>query len=582
MKIPLKRYWDLLNNYLKPQRFKVVLLAMLLLSGIGLQLLNPQIMRNFIDTAMSGGSIRQLTFTGLLFLSIALVNQLLSVGTTYVSENIGWTATNALREDLVQHCLQLDMSFHSSHTPGEMIQRIDGDVNALANFFSQFIIRVLGNAILLVGVLIVLFREDWRISVALAGYTVVAFTSLSCIRNLAVPHWRTSSQASADLFGFLEERFSGIEDIRSSGATGYVMSRLYKLARNFFQKSRKAALMSAVMLNSMTILFWVGSTAALALGAYLFNMGTLTVGTVYMVFHYTELLQHPLRGVADQIQDLQKASASILRIEELYQTRSKVEDGPGAHLSSGPLLVEFENVSFSYIKGDTILHELSFRLELGKVLGLVGHTGSGKTTIARLLFRLYDPDNGEIYLNDVNIREARLADLRQQIGLVTQGVQLFHASVRDNLTFFDTSISDQQILKILRELGLWQWYQSLPAGLSTELVMDGVNLSAGEAQLLAFARVFLKDPGLVILDEASSRLDPATERNIKRALDRLFENRTGLIIAHRLATVERVDELIVLENGRIQEQGTYQQLTRDPTSYFYNLLQTELKEEVPR
>jgi ATP-binding cassette subfamily B protein len=225
-----------------------------------------------------------------------------------------------------------------------------------------------------------------------------------------------------------------------------------------------------------------------------------------------------------------------------------------------------------------VLDDLTFRLEPGAVLGLLGRTGSGKTTIARLLFRFYDPTNGVIRLGGVDTRTITLANLRQRVGIVTQSVQLFQATVRDNLTFFDSSISDERILQVIHDLGLDGWLAALGDGLDTQLSAGGGGLSAGEAQLLAFTRVFLQDPGLVILDEASSRLDPATERLIERAVDRLLTGRTGIIIAHRLATVQRADAIMILEEGRIAEYGQRVALASAAESRFSRLLRTGLEE----
>jgi ATP-binding cassette subfamily B protein len=214
------------------------------------------------------------------------------------------------------------------------------------------------------------------------------------------------------------------------------------------------------------------------------------------------------------------------------------------------------------------------------VLGLLGRTGSGKTTLSRLLFRLYGPTSGAIRFGDVDIRDIALHDLREHIGMVTQDVQLFQATVRDNLTFFNRRIGNDQIERVLKELRLWDWVQSLPDGLNTPLASGGQGLSAGEAQLLAFTRVFLKNPGLVILDEASSRMDPVTENLLDQAVDRLFHAppRTGIIIAHRLQTVQRADDILILENGSVVEYGARERLAADPGSRFYSLLQTGLEE----
>jgi ABC-type multidrug transport system fused ATPase/permease subunit len=224
-----------------------------------------------------------------------------------------------------------------------------------------------------------------------------------------------------------------------------------------------------------------------------------------------------------------------------------------------------------------VLDDISFTLAPGRVLGLLGRTGSGKTTLTRLLFRLYDPTAGAIRLGGVDLREMRLDELRARVGIVTQDVQLFQATIRDNLTLFDRSMPDARIVAILEDLGMRPWLNTLPLGLDTELSAGG-GLSAGESQLLAFARVFLQNPSLVVLDEASSRLDPATERLIERAVDKLLKGRTGIIIAHRLATVQRADEIMILDHGRVVEHGAREQLARDAASRFATLLRVGMDE----
>jgi ATP-binding cassette subfamily B protein len=300
---------------------------------------------------------------------------------------------------------------------------------------------------------------------------------------------------------------------------------------------------------------------------------------------YVNKLYQPLEEIQRQVADLQRATASVARVRELLRTRPRVVEGPRATLPAGALPVAFAGVSFHYDDGGTgengkgsVLDDVSFELAPGRVLGLLGRTGSGKTTLTRLLCRLYDPLAGAITLGGVDIREVSTDDLRGRVGVVTQDVQLFKVSVRDNLTFFSRRIPDERLQAVLRQLGLWSWYESLPYGLDTVLEAGHQALSAGEAQLLALARAFLNDPGLVILDEASSRLDPATERLLERAIHRLLQGRTAIVVAHRLATVQHADEILVLEGGRVRERGDRQALASDPTSRFYSLLQTGLEE----
>jgi ATP-binding cassette subfamily B protein len=595
--MPVKQYGDLLVTYLRSQGSRVLLLTGLLFGGIGLQLINPQVIRYFIDTAQARGSQSALAGAALLFLIIALVGRAITLATDYVAENIGWTATNALRADLTLHCLRLDMSFHKKRTPGELIERIDGDVTALANFFSRFVVNVLGNAVLVIGILVLLFREDARVGAGLAIYTMVTLLALRAIQNVAVARWAAERQADAELFGFVEERISGTEDIRASGAEPYVMNRLYHLMRGTLVKNRAARMMSNVTHVITNFLFVIGYAVGLALGAYLYTQGQVTIGAAFLIVYYIGMLSGPLENIRTQAQDLQQATASINRVGELFRTQSRIpattprrtEAKPVPALPSGPLAVTFQDVCFAYDEAETInndsttgdgpslpvvLHDVSFHLSPGKVLGLLGRTGSGKTTLSRLLFRLYGPTSGAIRFGDVDIRDMTLSDLREHIGMVTQDVQLFQATVRNNLTFFNRRIGDDQIERVLKELRLWDWVQSLPDGLNTPLASGGQGLSAGEAQLLAFTRVFLKNPGLVILDEASSRMDPVTLNLLDQAVDRLFHAppRTGIIIAHRLQTVQRADDILILEHGRVVEYGARERLAADPGSRFYSLL----------
>lgn len=570
-----RQHSRLLATYLRPQVPRVTLLAALLFTGIGLQLLTPQIVSRFIDAARAGTAPEVLVRLAVFFLAAAVAGQIISVFSVYASETVGWTATNKVREDLALHCLRLDLPFHNAKTPGEMIERVDGDVTQMSSFFSQFIIKVLGNAVLLAGILVLLYRADWRVGVVYTVFTVSALFILRRLIETAVPYWREARQTSAILLGFLEERLSGTEDIRASGAVPYVMRRLYEVLRNQLEKSRRAWLRGTMMWGTTAGLLAVGNAIAFGLGAALLREGVITLGTVYLFFGYTEMLRRPLEQITRQMQDLQRASASIGRVGDLLTLETATKDGAG-RLPAGALAVDVDRVSFGYVEDDLVLEDISLRLDPGRVLGLLGRTGSGKTTIGRLFVRLYDPTAGAVRLGGTDIRDVPLADLRRRVGLVTQDVQLFHAPVRDNLTFFDPGISDERIMEVLRALGLVEWIASLPQGLDTHI--GPRSLSAGEAQLLAFARVFFKDPGLVILDEASSRLDPATEHLVERAVGALLRGRTAVIIAHHLATVQRADDVMILETGRVIEHGPRAALAADPASRFASLLRTGLEE----
>ncbi len=577
----LNRYWRLLSHYLRPQWPRMVLLALILGGTIGVQVVTPLVASRFIDQATSGGALRDLIFLALLTMLLALAGQGVAVAETYVAENVSWAATNALRVDLVAHLLRLDATFHTAHTPGELIERVDGDVATLARFFSRFVVYVLGNGLLMVGVLGLLYHVDWRIGLGLSVFVVLALATMLRIRALATPFWAAERQASADFYGFLGEYLAGLEDIRSSGAGAFVLRRCAEMMRSWLAVTLKAQMRGYAMVATSQGLFALGTAVAFALSAMLFRAGTLTIGTVYLIFRYTELLRQPTEQIRDEVQDLQQADASLGRVEALLGTTPRLADGPGAALPLGPLAVELDGVSFGYAEDALVLRDVSLCLEPGRVLGVVGRTGSGKTTLTRLLARFYDPRAGVVCLGDVDLRTVPLAAVRARIGLVTQEVHLFNASVRDNLTLFDDGVPDDRITTVLDTLGLARWLQELPRGLDTPLGPAGVGLSAGQAQLLAFARVFLRDPDVVILDEASSRLDPATERLVHAALGRLLDGRTGVIVAHRLATVAYADDILVLEDGQVREHGPRLALAADPASRFAGLLRVATEEVAP-
>jgi ABC-type multidrug transport system fused ATPase/permease subunit len=578
MKVPFRYYVSLLRTYLKPQWLKVSLLAFLLFVSIGLEILGPQLLGHFIDSIQS--SMKVLMPLALLFMSLVIANQFVTALASYLSEDIGWRATNALRADLTLHCLTLDMSFHKAHTPGELIERVDGDIALLSHFFSRFVFSVLGRVLLLIGIVALTFSVDWRAGLLLLAFAGLVIVLLHPLQGVAVPQFRAARQASAELASFLEERFSSIEDIQSLGAQSYVMLRFSQLARRILRTTRLSSVTGQFFSSAIEISLALAIAAVLTLGAYLLRSGQMSLGTIYVTYYYITLLSQSLYAITYQINQLQSATASIQRITELYHTSNAIVDGPGVPLPAGSLLVRFDDVSFGYTSEKKVLRDLSFELHAGKTLGLLGRTGSGKTTLTRLLSRAYDVQQGSIQIGGIDVRQATLSELRSRIGVVTQQVQLFHGSIRDNLTLFDPGVSDERLEHVISDLNLAQWYASLPDRLDTLLSGGGMTLSSGEAQLLAFARVFLQNPAIVILDEASSRLDPVTEKLIEGAIARLLAGRTGMVIAHHLETVQYVDEIMILEDGNICEYGDRSKLAADPTSHFSRLLKTGLAEVI--
>jgi ATP-binding cassette, subfamily B, bacterial len=554
---------------------KLAGLGLLLLASSAPPLLGPQLLRVFIDYVVLGREPSVLALVAGGFLAVSVVQQVLAVVVAHATAHVAWAATNALREQVARHALDLDLSFHDAHSPGELIERIDGDVTVLSSFVSSFVVQVAGSTLTLFGVLVVVLLEDWRIGLGMVSFVLVAAVAIRRLRNVAVPRAIERRAASARLFGEVEERLRGAEDLRANAGGVYAVRRFQHTLAHFIRASLRASAATRTTWVATGTVFAAGGVLSLLAGTILYEAGAISVGTVYLLFRYTSLLRDPLDQIAEQQHVAQEAVAGFARIQQLLDEQPSIRDTGRRSLPAGPLPVELDGVSFVYPNGAKVLHDIDLRLRPGTVLGVVGRTGSGKTTLTRLLLRLLDPTDGVVRVGDTDVREVKAAELRRRVALVTQDVQLFDATVRDNLTMFGTcGADDRRLVGVLAELGLGSWYRALPEGLDTMLGPGGAGTSAGEAQLIAFARVFLRDPGLVILDEATSRLDPVSEAWIERAVDRLLAGRTAILIAHRLDTLDRADEIALLDHGRVVEHDARHDLAGDAGSRFAGLLAT--------
>ncbi len=578
-----QRYRELLQTYFWPQRMQVGLLIGLILLDNALQLLGPNLLSRFVDLAVntSTTSAELQTLAGV-YLITMLFRQGARMAATYVGETAGWRAANRLRADIARHTIALDMSYHKQQTPGIMIERIDGDVASLNRFFSQMVLQIGGSIILLLSTVGVLFYYNWKLGVMMLMFIMLSALILTSLRNVAVPYWEAGREAAAQLFSFLEERLAGIEDIRGLGSSAHVLRRLDVLMATKNRYDILGQVYGGVTWIVPLALAAILTILILGFGSWLYLAGQISIGLIVMTLLYGEMVVWPIRTIAQEIDQLQQASAGILRVVDLMSKKSRLLDGT-QELSAVVPAVTFDHVTFAYPDGETVeapvLTDVSFHIPAGAVVGLLGRTGSGKSTLIRLLFRLYDVTGGAIKIGDHALPEYQLASLRSRVGLVTQDVQLFYATVRDNLTFFNRDISDDKLLDALRTLGLERWLSQQPQGLDTLLASNGA-VSAGEAQLIALARVYLKQPQVIILDEASARIDPETEKMLEVALDTVLAGKTTIIIAHRLQTVRRCDYIAILADGQLQEFGGEADLRNTPESRYATLLRSGAVEEL--
>ncbi|NLD77457.1 MAG: ABC transporter ATP-binding protein, partial [Acidimicrobiales bacterium] len=558
----------LLASYLRPERRTLAALVAILVVAMLLPLAGPLLVGRFVDAALAGDDTAVLARLAVAFLLCTLTGDALQLVVTWLSVRLAWRVGNSLRTDLCRHALGLDLDWHADHSPGQLIERIDGDIDAVTRFSSAAILHLAGNVLLLVGVLVVTIAIDWRAAVVVSVSVSAAVTVMILLRRAAVPYYDAEREVQSQLYGDLEERLGGLEDLRANGAGRWATHRLHHNSARWWLASRRASLRGDGALSLAGMIFATGTVVMLALGVWLARRGDITVGTVIVLVRISDLLADPLWRVAEQLSEAQRAVAGTRRAARLLSDRSALVDGQGAVLPAGALDAELRSVTFSYGTGHPVLDGVDLLVPAGTSVGIVGRTGSGKTSVGRLLARLWDTEEGQVLIGGHDIRTLKMADLRRRTAVVTQDVELFRATVRDNLTIFGAlEDSDEALRHALGSVGLDPWLATLEHGL--DQVIDGAaDLSAGEAQLLTFARVLLADPALVILDEASSRLDPFTEAKLEKATTALLQGRTAVIIAHRLSTLDDVDSICVLDRGRVVEHAPRQQLVADPTSRF--------------
>ena len=584
--------WRALAALLRPDSRRWVGLGLSVALASGLSLAGPLVVRRIIDMAADGAAAEQLTSLALLYLALAIATQLITVVVSWFATVTAWHTTNQIRLQLAGHVLGLDHEFHRRHTPGELIQRVDGDVTSVSDFLGRVVPRVVGAAAMVVGMVAVLAVVDWRLAIGALAYVVLSAGLIVRGRHRAVGEASDEMGAYAQLYGGIEERLTAAEDLRANGAGSHAMWR--------FIEESAGAMHSSVRRESAFLRLWwavqgsvaVGSSVSLVAGALLVSNGSISLGTAFLMFQYVLLLERPLEDVVQQLETVQKANGAMVRVIDLLAERPTIIDAGTTCPAAGPLAIDFDAVSFGYASighsslhhspadtgtsdGDRVLHQISLSIGAGRSVGIVGRTGSGKTTLSRLIVRLVEATHGQVRLGGVAIADIPMVELRRRVALIPQEVELFSGTVRDNVTLFDPDPTDQQVAGALHRVGL---SALVTGGIHRELGAGGAGLSAGEAQLLALARVWLREPDLVVLDEATARIDPATEVQLETAIAELMRGRTTIVIAHRLSTLRHVDEIVVLDHGIVVEHGTREALAADTSGRFHQLLALALED----
>jgi len=560
-KTDLRLYFRLLK-YVKLywSRFLVAALAMLLVSGITALL--AYLVKPFLDDVFFKKNLRMLYVLPPLLVALYAAKGSLSFFHTYQMHYIGLRIVTRLRDQLFRHLQQQPHAFFDREATGVLMSRVVYDVLLLQDSVSRVITSFFKDSFTLIGLTAVIFYQDWQLAlIALlifppAAYIIVRFGRR--LRGLA----RESQKSVARLNQLLQENFTGQRIVKAFAREDFEAERFKSANEHFRRVQMKLRIMRELSSPVMELLGAVGMAVIISYGGYHVIQGTTTPGTFFSFLAALLMLYAPIRGLSSAQNSIQEALAAAQRVFSVLDLEPGIMDRAGARVLP-PLSrnIVYRHVSFSY-GGNTVLTDIDFTVTKGDMVALVGPSGAGKTTLLNLLPRFYEVTAGTILVDGVDLREVSLASLRAQIGVVTQQTILFNETVRYNVAYGRLDATEAEIIQAIRAAHAYDFVMALPRGLDTVIGEQGICLSGGERQRLAIARALLKDPPILILDEATSSLDSESEREVQQALDRLIEGRTTLVIAHRLSTVRHAHRLVVVDGGRIVETGTHDELLR--------------------
>jgi len=566
-----------LGKYLKKEKKRLVLILLILipvalagaiqplLVGQAISVLREEDTIPFFDNLSNELSIRLII--GILFITV-LLRLGLQGFQSYNIQSVGQRLTARIRNDLFSHSMSLSLRFHDKMPVGKLLTRLTSDVDALSEVFGSGAVGVLADFVSLIVISITMILIEWRLGLLLLIIQVpVTLFILWLQKRYRKQNYKVREELS-QLNSNFQENLQGLEVVQMFRRQSLNGQNFYKTGINY-----KNAVNGTIFYDSSISAFieWVSLAAValvISLGGYMVTAGAMGLGTLTTFILYSQRLFEPLRQLAERFTQIQGGLTAVERISELLEKKIEIYDQISQKVKNKTTLnstetgfgeVLFENVSFFYREDEPIINDLSFKIKPGEHVALVGPTGSGKTTLIRLLCRLYEPQKGNIFIDGLNIKNIPIQSLRKQLGVVLQDTFLFSGNVADNLRL-DSSVDNKRLKDICSELGLDNLLNKLPNGLETYIRERGGNLSSGEKQLLSIARVAIRDPKVLIMDEATAFMDPSTEATLQRDLDRLLEKRTALVIAHRLATIESSDRILVMRKGKLIEQGSHKEL----------------------
>ncbi|MFI5025850.1 MAG: ABC transporter ATP-binding protein [Solirubrobacterales bacterium] len=547
---------------LRPYRKQVIFMLIALVAATAAGLAPPYLAGAAIDQGIVDEDTGALTMIVLVFLVSALVYWGASYAQTYLVGWVGQRALQDLRSRIYTHLQAMSIGFFTRHKPGVLISRLTNDVQALDSLVTDGIVTLISSTLTLGGVVAILLLLD----VPLALVTFLTFPLLAIasviFRVASAGAYRATREKIANITAYLQETISGVRVVRSFGQERRHIERMSELNEENRVANLRTVYLNASYFPAVELLSAVGTAVILLYGGYQVIDGEIAVGVLVAFVGYLNQFFDPIQQISQLYTTYQQGMAALDKIFDLLDTAPDMTDEPGA-LDPGEIRGELrlENVSFSYADGGTwALEDVDLVVPAGETVALVGETGAGKSTLAKLVARFYDPQRGRMLVDGHDLRDLQAKCLRRQLGIVPQESFLFSGTIRDNIAFGRPDAPDEDIRDAARTVGAETFVERLPNGYDTEIGERGVQLSAGQRQLIAFARALLAEPRILILDEATSNVDVRTERIIEQGLERLLSGRTAIVIAHRLSTIRRADRIVVLEHGRIVESGTHDEL----------------------
>ncbi len=532
-----------------------------------LQFVIPQIEQFIIDRVIPKKDFSWLIGSTVVLLLTAVILGLLNYFSVYYMGVLSQSAITGLRNKLYHQIIQLDTHFFESSKTGDLMTRLTGDVSNLQNLISSNMLSIIGNFFTFIGVWAFIFYVNWQMALAVSLTFPFMFIIYRVFRGRIHTAFRAARRSQSDMSNQMQNTLTQIELIKSYASENLEEERFEENSnrnkRDLIQATHNMAIFSPLV----DLVNYIGTAIILTLGAYFVIHDQLTVGQLVAYLSYVSLLQNPIRSLTSLLNQLQESLVSYGRIMDISQVKSSIVEDEGAinfpKISKG---INLENVSFAYEKEETI-HDITFSIPFGKTTALVGRSGSGKTTITKLIDRLYDLDNGSIKFDGLDIKKIKLKSLRENIAIVSQDTYIVDGTIKDNIIYGKQGASKEDIWRVAEMADIADFIHQQTNGMNTLVGERGVKLSGGQKQRISIARVLLKDAPVVVLDEATASLDNESEKNIQHALKALMKNRTSLVIAHRLSTIYNADQIIVMSQGRIVEKGKHEQLLKQNGSY---------------